>query len=136
MSQETEVLQEAESLFNREYEQELATWARRRFRNFCIAFLLFLMLGWMVMALSLTSLMVVPLPEAESAESMNLMSAMMQREVLIGTLIAGIIELIILLGFFIRNRRSVDSSQQLIKSATKMVMILSVIDVLVVGLLA
>ena len=45
MSQDAELLKETDNLFNREYEQELATWARRRFRNFCIVMFVFLGLG-------------------------------------------------------------------------------------------
>ncbi|MAJ47268.1 MAG: hypothetical protein CBC35_08475 [Planctomycetes bacterium TMED75] len=135
MSQEAELIQETDTLFNREYEEELATWARRRFRNFCIAFLIFLSLGLGSMALTLFSMEGVTADAMGVDGSSNQTVFMIDREVMIGSIIAGLVEMIILVGFFIKNRRMVDSSQQLIKSATMMVMILSVLDVLVIGLL-
>ena len=131
MSQEAELLRETDNLFNREYEQDLAAWARRRFRNFCIAFLILLSLGAGALFFTLLGVLLAPSDDLKASS----IRAFASTEILVGSLIAVIIELVILAIFFFRNRRSVDSSQQLIRSATKMVMILSVLDVLVVGLL-
>ena len=138
MSQEAELLKETDTLFNREYEQELATWARRRFRNFCITFIVLLSVGAGALFIALLEVLLAPSgdpTEASATSSPGTIRAFVSKEILVGSLIAVVIELVILAVFFLRNRRSVDTSQQLIRSVTKMVMILSVMDILVVGLL-
>ncbi|MEE2681645.1 MAG: PP2C family protein-serine/threonine phosphatase [Planctomycetota bacterium] len=132
MYHEAELLKETDNLFNHEYEQELATWARRRFRNFCIVMLAFLGLGLFFMVIGIFSSGFLqeqtagPGAEGDSVQ-------FLPRSVMIGSTITMAIELFILITFFIRNRRTVDSSQKLISSATRMVMILSVLDVLMMG---
>ncbi len=99
----------ANEYFTKEYEVELEQWARRRFRNFCIVYLTMILLAFL---------------------QSTLMVIAMTTPLFIMEMVAATLQLAVILWFMLVTRPTLDSKAKLIRSATHLVIILSLIDVI------
>lgn len=122
MSQGSRAFEETTPYFENEYEVELERWVRRRFRNLCIGLLAILIGVWgFVLAMQLLGFL------ASSDGDIPRMQAEFQ--VPLYGIVQSFLLSSIVLWFLIKIRPKLETKNQLIRAATQLIILLSLIDV-------